>query len=167
MGPFFLRVMAKRSSRSVKGQKNNGRGKSGTGFGGDVKKEGRNNGLPKQSPSATSFVGGLAVAAASIAAPLSANALPRGMEVRGGDLQLSSPDGSTLVIDQGSSRAVSNWQSFDINSGERVLINQPDSSSLLLGRVVGGSATQILGSLSANGGLLLVNPYGLLIGSRC
>ena len=81
------------------------------------------------------------------------------------DLQISSPDGSTLVIDQGSSRAASDWQSFDIGDGERVIVNQPDTSSLLLGRVVGGSATQILGSLSANGGLLLVNPYGLLIGS--
>ena len=91
MGPFFLGVMTKRSSRSTKGQNNNGRGKSGLGFGSNSKMEGRDSGFSKQSSSATSFVGGLAVAAASFAAPLSANALPRGLEVRGGDIQTSSP----------------------------------------------------------------------------
>ena len=91
-------------------------------------------------------------------------ALPAGLQVRGGELTISQPDGTSLIINQGSKRAAGDWRSFDIDNGEQVEVRQPDSSSLMLGRVTGGTATQILGSLSADGGVILINPNGMLIG---
>ena len=113
---------------------------------------------------AANVVSGLAAIAAAMLTPGAAMALPAGLEVRGGELTISQPDGSSLIINQGSSRAAGDWKSFDINNGEQVEVRQPDTSSLMLGRVTGGTATQILGSLSADGGVILINPNGMLIG---
>ena len=96
--------------------------------------------------------------------PSSALALPAGLVVQGGSIAISQPDGSTLVIQQGSDRAAGDWNSFNIGAGERVTIQQPNASSLMLARVTGGVGTEIFGQLNANGGLLLVNPSGVLIG---
>ena len=73
--------------------------------------------------------------------------------------------GKTLTIDQSSNRAILNWQSFDIGSGEAVKIIEPTASSIELERITGGNPTQILGSLSANGQVWLVNPNGVFFGA--
>ena len=103
--------------------------------------------------------------AAILLAPNAVLALPNGLSVKGGRLSVTQPDGSTLIINQGSDRAVGDWNSFDIGAEERVLIQQPDPSSLMLGRITSGSATEILGSLTANGGVVLINPNGMLVGA--
>ena len=113
---------------------------------------------------AANVVSSMAAIAAAMLTPGAAMALPAGLQVRGGELTISQPDGTSLIINQGSKRAAGDWQSFDIDDGEQVEVRQPDSSSLMLGRVTGGSATQIQGSISADGGVILINPNGMLIG---
>jgi filamentous hemagglutinin family protein len=57
-----------------------------------------------------------------------------------------------------------NWQSFGIGTGEGVRFVQPNGNSVALNRVLGPDPSSILGSLSANGKVFLVNPNGILFG---
>ena len=102
-----------------------------------------------------------ALAAPALAAPAS-NALPTGEQVVGGSATVSRPADARMQIDQSSSRAVINWQSFSIGAEARVTVAQPSTSSVLLNRVVGNSPTEIFGQLNANGQVFLVNPNGVL-----
>ena len=95
-----------------------------------------------------------------------------------GSLALAGPAGGTLVagqasitgaagatvISQGSQNAVINWASFNINKGESVQFVQPNSHAVALNRVLGSDGTTILGNLSANGKVFIVNPNGVLFG---
>ncbi|MFM2172718.1 MAG: hypothetical protein RLZZ54_645 [Cyanobacteriota bacterium] len=105
----------------------------------------------------------MAAIAAFSAAPCFA--LPDGARVRGGGIEFSNPDPATLQIRQQQRRGAVDFNSFNIRANERVLIQQPDAKSLFLGRVVGGlGPSKIDGLLKANGGVILLNPQGLLIG---
>lgn len=72
---------------------------------------------------------------------------------------------TNMVITQSTPNAVINWQSFGINAGESVQFIQPNTSSVVLNRVTGASPSAILGGLSANGKVFLVNPNGILFGN--
>ncbi|HEX4917267.1 MAG TPA: filamentous hemagglutinin N-terminal domain-containing protein [Limnobacter sp.] len=71
---------------------------------------------------------------------------------------------SSLRITQSNSRAVANWSDFDIAVGESVRIVQPDGQAVLLNRISSQNATEILGSLQANGRVFLLNPKGIVFG---
>jgi filamentous hemagglutinin family protein len=122
----------------------------------------------KQQPQATPMMQGLARQAAAAALVLgsggAALALPEGMVVTGGDLQLHQPSNHEAVIQQATERATADFRSFNIGAGERVDIRQPSASSALLGRITGGNITEIHGRLDANGRVMLVNPAGVLVG---
>ncbi|MGV8867208.1 MAG: YDG domain-containing protein [Janthinobacterium svalbardensis] len=95
-----------------------------------------------------------------------------------GSLALAGPTGGTLVagqatingtpgatvIKQGSQNAVINWASFNVGKGESVQFVQPNSNAVALNRVLGSDGTTILGNLSANGKVFIVNPNGVLFG---
>lgn len=81
--------------------------------------------------------------------------------VANGDVTFS--DGNT-VINQNSDKAIVNWDSFNINTGETVTFNQNSSSSIILNRISGGQ-TNILGNINANGKVFLLNPNGIVFGS--
>lgn len=103
-------------------------------------------------------------AATLVASPASVMAaLPQGLQVTHGDLQLSE-QGNHLRINQLSQQAIANWQSFSIGSGQRVDIQQPGIDSVLLNRVLGADPSQLLGQLHANGRVYLINPNGVLVG---
>ena len=89
--------------------------------------------------------------------------LPSGAQVVAGNVQLSR-QGADLTVHQDSQRAIINWDSFDIGSQASVRFEQPDSSAVSLNRVLGGSPSQVLGGLSANGQVWLVNPNGVFFG---
>ena len=102
---------------------------------------------------------------AGLSAP-QALALPTGATVVSGHVTTSQPTSTQEVITQTTSKAIVNWSSFDIGTTESVKIIEPSASSIQLDRVTGGSPTQILGSLSANGQVWLVNPNGVFFGPK-
>ncbi|MDT8405367.1 filamentous hemagglutinin N-terminal domain-containing protein [Sulfuriflexus sp.] len=96
--------------------------------------------------------------------PAAVLAGPVGGDVVGGTASINSPSTQGTVIDQSSARAIINWQSFSIGSSEYVQFNQPDASSVTLNRVTGGDPSSLLGNLSANGQVFLINPNGVYFG---
>ena len=67
-------------------------------------------------------------------------------------------------IAQGGPHLIINWDSFNIAEGKQVVFRQPYPSAVALNRVIGNSASQILGQLNANGQIFLVNTNGILFG---
>ncbi|MFZ2587533.1 MAG: filamentous hemagglutinin N-terminal domain-containing protein [Alphaproteobacteria bacterium] len=92
-------------------------------------------------------------------------ALPQQAQVVAGQATLSQPDASTLTITQNTNRAILNWDAFNIGTGESVYFALPNAGSISLNRVVGGSASSILGSLGSNGSVYLLNPQGIMFGA--
>ncbi|WP_445218899.1 filamentous hemagglutinin N-terminal domain-containing protein [Bradyrhizobium sp. Pa8] len=95
--------------------------------------------------------------------PALAQTLPTGGQVVSGQATISQ-SGNAMTINQSSDRMIANWQSFSIGAGSSVTFNQPGASSVALNRVVGQDPSKILGSLSANGQVFLINPNGIAIG---
>ena len=113
-------------------------------------------------------VRGCALASASILSlvvmSVAAKAQPTGGSVVAGQAQISS-SGATTLINQSTSKAIINWQSFSVGQGSSVQFNQPNSSAITLNRVTGTSASVIDGAIRANGQVWLLNPNGLLFGN--
>jgi len=75
--------------------------------------------------------------------------------------------GNQLTINQTTVRAVVDWASFNIDAGKAVQILQPNAASAMLNRVTGdANPSQILGGLSANGTVMLMNPNGVMFGQN-
>src|SRR6266550_3116453 len=72
--------------------------------------------------------------------------------------------GSHVDIDQSTSRAVIDWRSFNIGPDETTAFHQPSSSSMTLNRVKADDPSQILGTLTAIGHIILINPNGVFFG---
>ncbi|MEQ1773578.1 MAG: filamentous hemagglutinin N-terminal domain-containing protein, partial [Burkholderiales bacterium] len=104
-----------------------------------------------------------AVACALFASASPLWAGPAGEQVVAGQATVSRAGANTL-INQTTDRAAINWQSFNIGVNESVRFAQPSSSSIALNRVLGQNPTEILGSLSANGQIFILNPNGVLFG---
>ena len=98
-------------------------------------------------------------------APGAVLANPTGGAVVGGTATIKS-SGSTLTIDQTTGKAVIDWSTFNISSGETTQFLQPSSSSVTLNRVTTGGASFIDGLLTANGNLIVVNANGVLFGKN-
>ncbi len=93
-----------------------------------------------------------------------AYALPQQGQVVGGSASIAQAGPSELDITQSSSRAVIDWRSFSIGAGETTRFIQPDASSVAVNRVTGVDPSSIMGRLTANGQVVLVNPNGILFG---
>lgn len=89
---------------------------------------------------------------------------PEGGQVVAGDITMQQ-NGNVLNIYQGSNSAIINWQGFDILSGEATHFFQPGSTSIVLNRIQSGNATQILGQLTSNGTVVIVNANGVVFGA--
>lgn len=115
----------------------------------------------KLSKTVTAFV----IAIITAFAPAISNALPDGGQVVGGSAAISTPNASTMQINQMTDKAIINWNGFSINVNELVKFIQPSSSAIALNRVIGADPSVILGQLTANGRVFLINPNGILFGS--
>jgi filamentous hemagglutinin len=71
--------------------------------------------------------------------------------------------GKAMRIEQRSDKAILNWQKFDVGKGYSVRFAQPSSSSITLNRIHEESnPSHILGTVTANGQLYLVNKNGFV-----
>jgi filamentous hemagglutinin family protein len=93
-----------------------------------------------------------------------AQANPAGGTVVAGQGQISTPSPTETRITQSSQTLILNWESFNIANGERTRFLQPNASALAVNRIGGSDPSQILGSLTANGRIVLINPNGMLFG---
>lgn len=91
-------------------------------------------------------------------------ALPTGWNVTSGNAAITR-NGTTLNINQTTSQALVNFQTFNVGSGAVVDIRQPNAQSALLARTLGGDPSQIEGQIKANGALWLINPAGIMVGA--
>ncbi|MCV2422788.1 YDG domain-containing protein [Paucibacter sp. DJ2R-2] len=106
---------------------------------------------------------GCAILTPAFAGPtLNANTLPSGMQVQNGQASVMT-QGHQMTV-RNSQGAILNWQNFSIGSGASVYFDQSNSSSKVLNRVLGNDPSQILGQLSSNGQVWLLNPNGVLFG---
>jgi len=90
---------------------------------------------------------------------------PQGGTVVAGQATITQPTPTSQVINQTSGKAIIDWKSFSIATGEKVRFNQPSTTSVTLNRVTGYDPSYILGEMSSNGKIFLVNPYGVVFGA--
>ncbi len=99
-------------------------------------------------------------AACFCTAPVLAN--PVNQTVVSGTATISQP-GNVLTV-QTSNGTIINWNKFSIAPGEAIHFVQPSSSSIVLNRIMAPSPELILGRLTSNGRVFIVNPSGIAVG---
>src|SRR5262245_61311700 len=87
---------------------------------------------------------------------------PTGPSVAAGQASVSGIGTSHVTVTQSSAKAIINWNSFNIASGEMTQFVQPSASAIALNRIGQNSPSIISGSLQANGVVMLLNSNGIL-----
>jgi filamentous hemagglutinin family protein len=103
----------------------------------------------------------------ALACCFSANALanPAGYNVVGGTAGFASSNNNKLLtVTTGTTSTAINWQSFSIGSGETTNFIQPSVGSAVLNTVITNNPSALLGTLTSNGRVYLINPAGILVG---
>jgi filamentous hemagglutinin family protein len=93
-------------------------------------------------------------------------ALPQGGKVAAGKADINPVSPDRLNVVQKTDKAIIDWQKFNIGKNEHADFQLPSSSSVNLSRVTGGTRSDILGRLTSNGKLFLINPSGILFGKN-
>jgi filamentous hemagglutinin family protein len=107
-------------------------------------------------------VAGLSLALNALA--LAPGELPSGGQLSAGQARIQAA-GTTMTVHQDTAKVAIDWQSFNIGNQAAVSFNQPAASAIALNRVLGQDASQIMGRLTSNGQVFLLNPNGVLFGS--
>lgn len=89
---------------------------------------------------------------------------PDGASVAAGAATVTNPTALSTLITQTTGKAIINWRGFSSAANESIVFQQPNAASITLNRVTGGQASTLLGALSANGQVWLVNPSGVFFG---
>ncbi|MBI3096068.1 MAG: filamentous hemagglutinin N-terminal domain-containing protein, partial [Rhodocyclales bacterium] len=103
-----------------------------------------------------------ALAVAACFAAADASGLPLGAHVVNGTANIAQV-GNVLTVTN-SNGAIINWQQFNIDAGQTARFVQPSASSSVLNRVLANDPSVILGNLTSNGRVWLVNPAGIFVG---
>ncbi|HYF18235.1 MAG TPA: filamentous hemagglutinin N-terminal domain-containing protein, partial [Ramlibacter sp.] len=101
-------------------------------------------------------------------AALPARAQPSGAQVIHGAATFTQQGANLTVTTQngaGTGHSAINWQSFNVPKGSTTHFAQPNAASTSINRVVAPNPSSILGTLSSNGHLVLVNPSGIAVGA--
>lgn len=97
-------------------------------------------------------------------APQPGLANPLGGQVVQGSATITQTSATRTDINQTSQKAIINWDDFSIGAGEHTNFNQPNANAVALNRVVTTNPSNILGRLTANGKVMIVNPNGVFFG---
>lgn len=89
---------------------------------------------------------------------------PTDGKVVAGNAVINNESATKIGVVQTSNRAIVDWKSYSIGANEHVQYYQPSASAVTLNRVVGEDPSKILGRISANGQVFLVNPNGIYFG---
>jgi filamentous hemagglutinin family protein len=92
-----------------------------------------------------------------------ARAGPEGASVQAGEVTITQTSSTDWEIGA-SDGSIIHYDRFDIDPGQWVRFIQDNAESRVLNRVFSENPTRILGRLSANGHVYLVNPSGVIIG---
>lgn len=92
-----------------------------------------------------------------------ASANPLGPTVIHGNVGITTPGANVLQITN-SPGSVVDWQSFSIGAGETTRFIQQNAASAILNRVTGTQMSELLGNLTSNGRVFLINGNGILVG---
>ncbi len=107
------------------------------------------------------------LATVAVLAALPADAGPNGGTVVGGSAAIQGQGTSSVTVNQSSQNAIINWATFNLGQGETTTFNQPNSTAVVLNRVIGGQGPSFLdGTLTANGRVFIINGDGILFGSH-
>ncbi|MBT6899600.1 MAG: filamentous hemagglutinin N-terminal domain-containing protein, partial [Nitrospina sp.] len=91
-------------------------------------------------------------------------ALPEDGQIVSGSGTITEPTATSMQIDQFTGEMIINWNSFIIGGSESVNFTQPSSSAIALNRVIGTDPSLLLGNLTANGQVFIVNGSGVFFG---
>lgn len=108
------------------------------------------------------ILAGTSLAALTLAG--AAHAGPTGGSVSAGSASIAGDGTGHVTVTQTSDRAILDWNSFSIGTGESTRFIQPGSTSVAVNRVTGADPSSILGNLSANGRVVLINRNGIAFG---
>ena len=109
------------------------------------------------------LLGGAALTAGMQFIVTDALANPAGLSVAAGSATAQT-SGSKLTVTTGGNNTVLNWQSFNIAAGETTVFNLPSAGSMVVNNIHDANASQIYGSLQANGLVILMNQHGFYFG---
>ena len=87
--------------------------------------------------------------------------LPSGGQVIGGVASITR-GGNTLSIDQSTTNAAINWQSFSVGSRATVGFHVPSAQATTINRVVGPDPSVIAGRITSNGNVVIANQSGIV-----
>ena len=114
------------------------------------------------------IMGSVALMAAMLCGAIPARALDPAALPTGGQIVAGSGSiawsGSAMTVTQTTNKMVANWSTFNIGQNASVAFQQPNVASVALNRIADQNPSQIMGSLSANGQVFLLNPSGIIFG---
>ncbi|MGD0142107.1 MAG: filamentous hemagglutinin N-terminal domain-containing protein, partial [Rhizomicrobium sp.] len=111
--------------------------------------------------------GSASMLALAIATPFlasSALANPSGGTVTNGSASIANPSSNATDVQQTSEGVVIDWSSFNVGKGQTTTFIQPNAQAIAVNRIGSNNASQILGTLDANGRIVLINGNGILFG---
>jgi filamentous hemagglutinin family protein len=92
------------------------------------------------------------------------NQLPTGENTISGSVDYDRTTANSIVVNQKSDRAIIEWDTFDIGHDARTEFVQPGQQSVAVSRVLDANPSRIMGQLTSNGRLVLLNPNGVMFG---
>ena len=104
------------------------------------------------------------VSASTLLSAGAAVANPMDPTIRAGDVTVDGLGTQHVIVENNSQRAVVDWDSFSIGTGEVTTINQVTNEAAIMNRVTGGNISEIYGTLESNGQVYLINESGIVIG---
>ncbi len=112
---------------------------------------------------------GVAIAWGGLVASAHAQTLPQGGVAIQGTAALNYSQLNKLTVTTtngaGTGHSAINWNSFNIGAGATTQFVQPSAASLSINRVVTNTPSQLFGTLSSNGKIVLVNQSGIAVGA--